>query len=207
MSDLHLNHDKEFLWGARGFRSNQEHLDFIFDNWSDNIDSDTVVLNLGDSCFGDKDSVVFNRLLRMPYRSMVILGGNHTSGFKRWKQDSCVPSSITVGSHFNVCIKGNDTNANSRGGKMCVINHFPLYIWDSGHHGSYMLSGHSHGSCGYTNPNSPQFGRIGRVMDCGVECALAYYGRERFFFEFADIDSILSSTSIVKSDHHDGSVN
>ena len=37
-SDLHFGHDREFLWGPRGFENIQEHDAVIFEKWNSVVD-------------------------------------------------------------------------------------------------------------------------------------------------------------------------
>lgn len=54
-SDLHFGHDREFLWGPRGFRSIEEHDEAIIANWNNVVDSDDDVYILGDLMLGDNE--------------------------------------------------------------------------------------------------------------------------------------------------------
>jgi len=52
-SDLHFGHNKEFLWGPRGFNSIEEHDKAIIENWNSVVNWDDEVWLLGDLMLND----------------------------------------------------------------------------------------------------------------------------------------------------------
>lgn len=52
-SDLHFGHDREFIWGPRGFKSSQEHDETVIRNWNAVVNADDDVYILGDVMLGD----------------------------------------------------------------------------------------------------------------------------------------------------------
>ena len=52
-SDLHLCHDKEFLWGPRGFKDQFEMNEAIIENWNKVVKPDDIVYDLGDIALSD----------------------------------------------------------------------------------------------------------------------------------------------------------
>lgn len=74
-SDLHFCHDREFIWGTRGFNSCDEMNNTIIERWNNVVtDNDTVYI-LGDLMLGDSDKGVdcINNLKG----TIVLLRGNH----------------------------------------------------------------------------------------------------------------------------------
>ena len=56
ISDTHLNHDKEFVWKARGFDSVWDMNNAIIERWNEVIKYDDVVYHLGDVIMGNLDT-------------------------------------------------------------------------------------------------------------------------------------------------------
>lgn len=54
-SDLHFGHDREFLWGPRGFKSSKEHDEAIIANWNSVVSPEDDVYVLGDIMLGDNE--------------------------------------------------------------------------------------------------------------------------------------------------------
>ena len=52
-SDLHFGHDRQFLYGPRGFNSIQEHDETVMKNWNEIVRPDDTVWVLGDLMLGD----------------------------------------------------------------------------------------------------------------------------------------------------------
>ena len=52
-SDTHFGHDREFLWGARGFMSHVDHDKEVIRRWNETVQPDDVVYHLGDVMLGD----------------------------------------------------------------------------------------------------------------------------------------------------------
>lgn len=93
-SDLHLNHDRDFIYGVRGFKSVDEMNKAIIENWNKTVsDSDTVYI-LGDIMLGDnKESIeLFNKLKGQKF---IVLGNHDTS--ERAKIYAKAPNTTVLG--------------------------------------------------------------------------------------------------------------
>ena len=77
MSDLHLGHDREFVWAKRGFSNIQEHNDTIIQNIKDNVGEDDDFYILGDLTLGDLAAAA-PYLRQIPGHVHVILGNHDT---------------------------------------------------------------------------------------------------------------------------------
>ena len=76
-SDCHFNHDREFIWRARGFDSVQEMNETIVSNWNATVSADDEVYLLGDVMLGKDDSIEY--LKRLNGKIHIILGNHDTS--------------------------------------------------------------------------------------------------------------------------------
>lgn len=77
-SDLHLCHDREFVWGVRGFKNVDEMNKAIVKNWNDVVDWNDDVYVLGDLMLGDTNSGM-KLLNQLNGRIHVILGNHDTA--------------------------------------------------------------------------------------------------------------------------------
>ena len=207
ISDMHYTHDREFLWGDRGFASVEKHDAFLIENWHKHIDEDTVVFNLGDVVFRDPDAKKFEFISNLPCKAHYMLFGNHNSGSKevyKAKVKSILGDQMGEDfelypvPHNNVIFCGEDL-AIRVGKKEIHMSHFPKRIWDhmAGYGKSIHLSGHSHGSDEERNVASTK----GRCLDVGVENALKYSGN--IFFTYDEIIDIMETKVVQQLDHHD----
>ena len=78
-SDLHIGHDKEFIWKARGFNSIKEHDAAILENWNNVIDYKDTVYILGDLCLGGDEEEWDNIFYSLHGHKYFILGNHDTT--------------------------------------------------------------------------------------------------------------------------------
>ena len=79
-SDLHLGHDQEFIWGARGFNSVTEMNEKIITRWNSRITKDDDIYVLGDLVMGGVENI---ELLKQLNGKIHIIYGNHDGPKKR----------------------------------------------------------------------------------------------------------------------------
>jgi calcineurin-like phosphoesterase family protein len=80
-SDTHFGHDREFLWGPRGFKSSREHDEAVIANWNSVVGPDDDVYVLGDLMLGDNEWGV--ECVRRLNGRIFLIRGNHDTD-KRW---------------------------------------------------------------------------------------------------------------------------
>ena len=79
-SDLHFNHDREFVWKVRGFNSVQEMNETIVKNWNSMVGPNDDVYVLGDLCLGGGSPEVLaanKALIESLNGRLHIIRGNH----------------------------------------------------------------------------------------------------------------------------------
>lgn len=52
-SDTHFGHDREFIWGPRGFASHVDHDNEVIRRWNEVVGEDDIVYHLGDVMLGN----------------------------------------------------------------------------------------------------------------------------------------------------------
>ena len=75
VSDTHFGHNREFLYGPRGFSSIQEHDEAIINNWNSVVGSNDIVYHLGDVMLNDNDHGL--ECLHQLNGNIIIIPGNH----------------------------------------------------------------------------------------------------------------------------------
>ena len=80
-SDLHIGHDKEFIWKARGFNSVEEHDTQILKNWNNIVTYEDTVYILGDLCM-DGNEKEWNRIYENLNGKIIFIVGNHDTANK-----------------------------------------------------------------------------------------------------------------------------
>ena len=74
-SDTHFGHDREFIWGPRGFTNHVDHDNKIIENWNSVVQPDDIVYHLGDVILGDNEYGI--SCLKQLRGNIKILAGNH----------------------------------------------------------------------------------------------------------------------------------
>lgn len=142
-SDLHLNHDRDFIYGVRGFKSIDEMNKAIIENWNKTVnDSDTVYI-LGDIMLGDnKESIeLFNKLKGQKF---IVLGNHDTSD--RAKIYAKAPNTTVLGYAHLIKIDK----------QQFYLSHYPSIIRDDISrfklkHSAICLFGHIHQNVKFYN--------------------------------------------------------
>lgn len=91
-SDLHFNHNREFIWKARGFTSVQEMNEEIIERYNALVRPDDDVYVLGDSSLGGGDEQILaanKALIERLNGKLHIIRGNHDTGRRVTMYESC----------------------------------------------------------------------------------------------------------------------
>lgn len=86
-SDTHFGHDREFIWGPRGFKNVHEMNKVIITNWNQNVDMEDDVYHLGDVMLGDNE--VGLKYLKQLKGKIHIICGNHDTPTRRQLYADC----------------------------------------------------------------------------------------------------------------------
>jgi calcineurin-like phosphoesterase family protein len=211
VSDLHWGHDRDFIWGKRGFGSVGEHDEELIHRWNSVCTSRSTVFHLGDICFNDGNGEKLKALLRrLNFRALYCLLGNHNSGQSQLYKNELAkqfPNAISAnGYDFHevyplwhnvdadpnkqVCFLPEYVEAYVNGQRMTLC-HFPIVSHHKAGHGAWMICGHSHGSCEFTNTKTGK----GKLLDIGIES----FGKP---LTFNDLKDFFSKREVISFDHH-----
>lgn len=173
-SDLHVGHDRDFIYGPRGFKSVHEHDETLIARWNETCSETSIVFHLGDLVFKDPEGKRFEELVRrLRFAVLNVMIGNHTSGHRQVYQRTLSNYIVDPGEvyplHWDLApdrlvtflpqyaeVKVN--------GQPIVLCHYPIESWNGMAKGTPMLFGHCHSSLRRTMP---------RRRDVGIEA----YGR------------------------------
>ena len=91
-SDLHFNHDREFVWKVRGYESVEEMNEDIIENFNSVVGKDDDVYILGDLCLGGGDALILakNKILIESLNGRLhIIRGNHDTDRRVQMYETC----------------------------------------------------------------------------------------------------------------------
>lgn len=175
VSDLHFNHNRDFIWARRGFSDSLAHNVGLVEEWNNRVSNEDCVFHLGDTAFGDSNGAITRELIKkLNFKRLYLMGGNHLSGFgaiyKKAVFDFFGHNNLEV-FPLNCEVEGREVVFLPNlveivvDGVMFVLCHYPILSHNSQANGTYMVCGHSHGNCALTNSNTGK----GRRVDVGIE--------------------------------------
>ena len=201
-SDFHLDHDRDFIYGPRGFNNRDEHKDWILKE-CDSLDTLDELWYLGDFSLNSTPEKTWNYLRRIPCKKHLIWGnheGNTRRIFNEFVKRNFGDGVEEVYPLFipeiNTVFHGYYKVLKSKQHPILVLSHFPHLIWDYMSKGSINLCGHSHGNCIQTSPSNTE----GKIIDIGVDNCKKLFNKP-----FASLDQVLKiaeQKTVLSLDHH-----
>lgn len=91
-SDMHMGHDREFVWKVRGYDSVQAMNLAQVQKWNETIEDDDDVYALGDLMLGDPSNIEFIKQLKG--RIHIVLGNHDTANREKMYRD--LPNVVEV---------------------------------------------------------------------------------------------------------------
>lgn len=150
-SDTHFCHNKEFLFGTRGFDNVADMNERIIQNWNSVVDDNDIVYHLGDIMLNDTDEGM--RCLARLKGNIYIVAGNHCTNVRIAQYES-LPNVHFLGWAYMLRIKK----------KQFYLSHFPTItrtIDDAPNkQGVINLYGHTHQEDNFYN-NNPYMYHVG----------------------------------------------
>lgn len=111
-SDLHFCHEKEFLWGPRGFNNQYEMNAAIIENWNSIVQPEDDVYVLGDCIMNDNEEGI--RCIKRLKGNIHLIRGNHDTDARMILYNDC----------FNI-IEICDAKWLKVGKQMFYLSHYP----------------------------------------------------------------------------------
>lgn len=130
ISDLHLGHSNALCFDSRPFSTLEEQDEQIIQNINSVVTPQDNLYFLGDiSWYSPEKTIELLNQINCKNRFLVI--GNHDR--------------IAKDSHVKKLFQGiYDLKRINDNGRIVVLCHYPLAVWDQSHRGSYHLYGHVH---------------------------------------------------------------
>lgn len=130
-ADTHYGHANVINFCNRPFNDVSEMREALIRNWNNRVTYKDSVYFLGDFSFYKDDKDAENVLNRLNGQKFLVLG-NHDTHLK----NGSLSKFSWVKNYYEL----------RDGNEKFVLFHFPIKTWNKGHHGSYHLHGHEHGS-------------------------------------------------------------
>ena len=195
-SDTHFNHDKPFIYEARGYKNRYEHNDALIAKINEVVRPQDTLIHLGDFCLNITPPEFEEILRRINCQTIYYIWGNHNSCIRRSYEETLMSQyqrndievypytigKLTYLGYYKELIVN---------GHMIVIHHFPHLIWNQMQKSAWQLSGHSH----YTNPTTQVDHPDNKILDVGWD------GHEKPL-SFPEIQKVMMNKNHIKRDDH-----
>ena len=131
-SDLHFNHDKEFIWKARGFQSVGEMNETLIKNFNSVVSDEDTVYILGDCMMGSDIEKGLKYLDKLNGNKYLAIGNHDTDA----RIDAFEKANIFTDIQFGYRIKFK--------GKSYILTHYPTITANGEDMRTINLFGHTH---------------------------------------------------------------
>ena len=112
-SDLHLFHDREFIYKPRGFNSEEEMRETYIKQWRKTVKDNDDIYNLGDFCLGTDKDKIRNLISSLPGRIHLIIGNHDTDAKIELYQN--IPNIVEMAFATRI----------TRNGRTYYLSHYP----------------------------------------------------------------------------------
>jgi calcineurin-like phosphoesterase family protein len=210
---VHFGHDREFLWGKRGFNNVEEHDRAFIENWNKVANQDTIGFFLGDTMFGSGGEQRFCGLFeRLNGREFFCMPGNHYAGYKQtikqgMAENNGDPEYLLDGNRYiNLVPNYLEVRVGDKLKKMNLsLCHYPIISPNGLSKGAGHLYSHVHG-----NLSKSEVGRLyenanNKTLEVSVENAIKV--NNGLPFKYKDIVRLLDKKGNESFDHHSSSTN
>lgn len=131
ISDTHFNHNKEFIWKARGFNSIEEMNNTVIERWNKIVKPGDIVYHLGDVALGDLAASI--KILNQLNGKIRLAIGNHDTSMRLFSFRG-LPVFDDI--QFGYRLKS--------GKKTFLLTHYPLLSGNFDNSKTYSIHGHTH---------------------------------------------------------------
>lgn len=131
ISDTHFNHNKDFIWKARGFNSVEEMNNEIIKRWNNIVKPDDIVYHLGDVIMGDLNSGI-EIINQLNGKIRLAIGNHDTSARLETFRNFDIFEDIQFGYRIK------------KGKKTFILTHYPTLTGNYDNSKTYSIHGHTH---------------------------------------------------------------
>lgn len=188
-TDFHWHHDREFIWGNRGFADVWSHDAALEQELREKLTDEDLFVYQGDWSLNSQQEDA-ERLLKSIPCPIIYIMGNHDQRISRFIQKE----RTTGAGLFGVQIKNEEIDIrfytgvleicwvrNDGSKQACSHSHYPQKEWNHMNHGAWSLSGHVHGNLESGLPTNLD----NKCLD------LSYDSVGQFLLTFEEVDAIM----------------
>ena len=194
-SDLHLGHNRDFIFSKRGYASLEDHSEGVINILNEMFSENDILILLGDFCLNTTEEKFEEYLSKIKCQNIYTLWGNHPNPMRKIYNREVFSKygenvEVYPFRYKNLIFMGDYVEATING-YSCILCHYPISVWNHMQHGSFMLCGHSHNSF----PESRKTEANSKILDCGWDG----HGKPYIFNEIVEL---FKNRINKKVDHH-----
>jgi calcineurin-like phosphoesterase family protein len=197
-TDFHLGHQQKFVYEARGFGCVRDHDEAIIASVNARVRPNDILIFLGDWCLNTKMEQFDAYLDAVKCQNIYALWGNHNNPHEKAVYYNGIGRKFVEGilvetypfRYKNMLYLPSYVEA-ILNGQYCILQHYPIMVWNHMKNGAWMLCGHSHGAYEPTSANYPE----GKILDCNWDD----FGKP---LSLPEIRAIMDKKKIVGAGHH-----
>ncbi len=184
-SDLHLFHDKTFIFEPRGFKSEIENRNMAV-SFLQSLKQNDVLICLGDMALSAPVDEL-EKIMKAVKAKVYYIYGNHESQTSRIFEKNILPNWKVFGETLVEFVIDR---------QVIIACHYPITSWKHKSHDSWMVHGHVHGNLAGSNLHDLD----NKILDVGMDNAIKYNGTPAF--SFTELKQIMDNKNNTKIDHH-----
>ena len=131
ISDLHLGHKNALVFDNRPFESIEQMWSTIKNNWNSKVTDEDHVYILGDIAYRSKINPI-EYLSKLNGKLHLVVGNHDVNTILKNENTRSIFESIDYYKRID------------DGGRIVILCHYPIAVWDMKHRGSYHIYGHVH---------------------------------------------------------------
>ena len=203
VSDTHLGHQQEFIWGSRGYTSPEHHTNSVIDGINARVRSTDILCMLGDFSLNTTIDDFNDYISRITCQNVCMLWGNHNNPHEKrvYKPlaDALLDKSVILNTeHYqvypvfykNVKYLGHYHEV-AIDGQIIIMFHYPISVWNFMGGGAWCLCGHSH----YNFEPSTATNYNAKILD-------VWWDGFKKPLSFDEVSNIMAKKGIPQVDHH-----
>jgi calcineurin-like phosphoesterase family protein len=197
-SDPHLGHNRDFVYGARGFVDVKSHDDAVIESFNVLARPNDKLIILGDLCLNTTLEQFDTYLARINCQNIYAIWGNHNNPHEKKIYFLGQPERYVRGikvlsypfEYKKLVFLPHYVEA-ALNNQFVILSHYPHFIWNEMSHGAWMLCGHSHYGCEFSKAENLN----AKILDVGWDGHLGPWSLE-------EIKAVMDKKIIPVVDHH-----
>lgn len=131
-SDFHFNHNKDFIYAARGFSSIEQHNEEIIRRWNEKVQPRDKAFILGDISLGQDDAKSAELISRLNGEKVLLVGNHDTNARIAYYRNHHLFANILLGERFK------------HRKRTLILSHYPTIVSNYERTDTINIHGHTH---------------------------------------------------------------